>query len=55
MTTNQKHEIEIPDLPKGWRAVAYRSNNLFVTHWKTVNKSRQPGTNIKEKYYEWIR
>lgn len=45
MTTNQKHEIEIPDLPKGWRAVAYRSNN----------KSRQPGTNIKEKYYEWIR
>lgn len=19
------------------------------------NKSRQPGTNIKEKYYEWIR
>ena len=30
---------------KGWRAVTYRSNN----------KSRQPGTNIKEKYYEWIR
>lgn len=24
MTTEQKHEIEIPGLPEGWRAVAYR-------------------------------
>lgn len=24
MTTEQKHEIEIPGLPKGYRAVAYR-------------------------------
>lgn len=23
-----KHEIEIPGLPKGWRAVAYRTGNV---------------------------
>ena len=28
MTTEQKHEIEIPCLPEGWRAVAYRLPKL---------------------------
>lgn len=28
MTTEQKHEIEIPGLPEGWRAVAYRIPNF---------------------------
>lgn len=30
MTT--KHEIEIPDLPKGWRAVAYRTARRGIDH-----------------------
>ena len=27
-----KHEIEIPDLPKGWRAVAYRAARRGIDH-----------------------
>lgn len=30
MTT--KHEIEIPDLPEGWRAVAYRAARRGIDH-----------------------
>ena len=30
MTT--KHEIEIPDLPEGWRAVAYRTARRGIDH-----------------------
>ena len=41
MTT--KHEIEIPDLPEGWRAVAYRTARRGIDHvlrngQVTVNK-----------------
>ena len=27
-----KHEIEIPDLPEGWRAVAYRAARRGIDH-----------------------
>lgn len=37
MTTEQKHEIEIPGLPKWWRAVAYRLAKQGEYYWDGIS------------------
>ncbi len=44
MTNEQKHEIEIPELPEGWRAVAYRIPNTgehFIFQGSIVLRYKQ--------------
>ena len=36
MTTEQKHLIDIPGLPEGWRAVAYRLAKQGEHYWNGI-------------------
>lgn len=36
-TMTTKHEIEIPDLPEGWRAVAFREPRLGEHYLSDIN------------------
>ena len=49
-TMNVKHSIEIPGLPEGWRAVAYRQPLIGEWYLSRMNKIRVAPYDLDESY-----